>query len=269
MRFLNWRYKITWLVFHSWKLFAGFHKDHKILSRRVSLCALLLVFLLLPLLAVPRELTKEDLSALQKGEIVKDIFKEEGTQSGSWSVKIVDCKPELFWAAISAFEDFDELIERTTVSVLLDEKIKDKVVAAGDLNADEAELLFSGNKPGYKKTSPDGKWTVYSYQRNEFPWPVSDRWVLLEITHDEKAMIQTWKRLAGNMKEDYGSWKLKPTEDGKTFATNEIHIDLDIPATGPFTAFAMEVTLPDTYTGFEAIAEAINKKTEQGKDKDK
>ncbi len=224
------------------------------------LYAVLAFFLAAPLQSVSRELTEEDNVILQKGEIVKEVNKEEGTQSWSWSVKIVDYKPEIFWKALCDLENYDEFIERTTVSVFLDEKTKDKVVAAGDIDADEAEALFKGNKPGYKKTTPDGKWTVYSYQRNQFPWPVSDRWVLLEITHDDKAMIQTWKRLAGNIKEDYGYWELSPAKDGKTMAINEIHIDLDIPATGPFTAFAMEVTLPDTYKSIENIAAAKSKK---------
>jgi hypothetical protein len=107
--------------------------------------------------------------------------------------------------------------------------------------------------PGFRIVSPDGKWTVYSYQRNNFPWPVTDRWVLLEITHDDQAMLQTWLRLAGNIKEDYGSWQVHPDKNG-ALCENNFHIDLDIPATGVFIAFGTEVTLPTTYQAFDNMA---------------
>ena len=100
------------------------------------------------------------------------------------------------------------------------------------------------------------------------PWPLNDRWVLLEITHDDKARKQTWHRLAGNIKEDYGWWELRAVESGKTLAINQIHLDLDIPATGPFVAFGMDVSLPDTYEGFEKMAQWYIKQG-QGKDEKK
>jgi len=228
----------------------------------VTLIAFLaLAFFLPAVLIAEREITDEQWSALKRGEIVKEVKKEGGTQSGAWNAGIFDYPPELMWKVISSLELYDEYMERTTVSVLLDEDAKDRVVAAGDKTSDEVEPLLEGMKPGYVKKEADGKWTVYSYQRNKFPWPLNDRWVLLEITHDDQAMKQTWRRLAGNIKEDYGSWTLAATPDDpkRTLAVNEMHIDLDIPATGPFTAFAMDVTLPDTYKGFDIMAKAMKK----------
>lgn len=220
--------------------------------RAVMVCWV--VLLLIAGAGFARKLSEDELARVRQGEIVREVKKEGGTQSGSWSVGYFKYPPELMWKVLCSLELYDEFMDRTTVSVLLDEGAKNKVLASGSEDADEIEKLFAGMKPGYKKTLPDGKWTVYSYQRNQFPWPLNDRWVLLEITHDDKAMLQTWKRLAGNMKEDYGSWKLEPDQTGGTLATNEIHIDLAIPATGPFTAFAMNVTLPDTYIDFEKMA---------------
>jgi hypothetical protein len=206
-----------------------------------------------------RKITAEQWTALKKGEIVREAKKEGGTQCGAWSAGFFQHPPALMWKVVSSLELYDEYMDRTTVSVFLDEAAKDRVVKSGAADADEVEKLFAGMKPGYKKVAPDGKWTVYSYQRNSFPWPVNDRWVLLEITHDDKAMLQTWKRLAGNIKEDHGSWLLAAAEGG-TLAQNDIHIDLDIPATGPFTAFALDVTLPDTYQAFEKMARDIEAK---------
>jgi hypothetical protein len=222
-----------------------------------SLVIIAIIFIGFPALA--RKLSEEQLARLRQGEIVREVKKEGGTQSGAWSVGYFKYKPELMWKVICSLELYDEYLARTTVSVLLDEETKNKVIKSGFEHADEVEALFKGMKPGYKKVHNDGRWTVYSYQRNSFPWPVSDRWVLLEITHDDKLMKQTWKRLCGNIKEDYGSWVVGPDASGGTLATNDIHIDLAIPATGPFTAFAMDVTLPETYRAFEKMAEGMLK----------
>ncbi len=210
-----------------------------------------------------RELSAEDWKRLRGGEIVKQVRKEGGTRSGAWSAGLFDHHPELMWKVLCSLELYDEFMDRTIVSVLLDEDTKDKVVSEKLEKADLVEELFEGMERGYIKKHDDGAWTVYSYQRNDFPWPVSDRWVLLEITHKDDQMLQTWRRLAGNIKEDYGSWKLAPEGEGKTLAINEIHVDLDIPATGPFTAFAMEITLPDTYRYFERMAKHFELKDEK------
>ena len=213
-----------------------------------------------------RKLSEDQWAQIKKGEVVKEVHNEGGTQSGAWSAGFFKHSPALMWKVISSLELYDEYMDRTTVSALLDEETKNKVVASGTSDADQLEKLFAGMKPGFKKIEPDGRWTVYSYQRNSFPWPLNDRWVLLEITHDDKALKQTWKRLAGNIKEDHGSWQLSPAEGG-TLAVNEIHIDLAIPATGPFTAFAMDVTLPDTYKYFEKMAQDAEAGKLTGKDK--
>lgn len=217
---------------------------------------LLAAVLLVALPAVAEhKLTAEDWAKMKKGEIVREVKSEGGTQSGAWSAGLFNHPPALMWKVVCSLELYDDFVERTTVSVLLDENTKNKVVKAGQADAATVEKLFAGMKPGFRRQDPDGRWTVYSYQRNSLPWPVNDRWVLLEISHDDKNMKQTWKRLAGNIKQDYGTWTLSAAPEGKTLAVNEIHIDLDIPATGPFTAYAMDVSLPETYHAFEAMAQ--------------
>jgi hypothetical protein len=209
-----------------------------------------------------RRISEEEWVKLREGQIVKEVKKESGTQSGAWSAKLFDHPPALMWKVICSLESYDEYMARTTVSVLLDEGAKDRVVAAGDRPAAEVEKLFAGMTPGYVKKEAEGKWTVYSYQRNSLPWPVNDRWVLLEINHDDTTMTQTWRRLAGNIKQDYGSWQVLPLpgEESRSVGVNAIHLDLDIPATGPFTAFAMDVSLPETYEAFEKMARDLSEK---------
>lgn len=211
-----------------------------------------------------RQPSAEEWKRLEKGGIVREVRNEGGTQSGAWSAGLFRHPPELMWKVICSLELYDEFMARTTVSVLLDEPTKEKVMKSGLTGADQVEKVFVGNKPGYRRQEPDGKWTVYSYQRNQLPWPVNDRWILLEITHDERAMKQTWKRLAGTIKQDYGSWKLLPDKRG-TLAICDIHLDLDIPATGPFVAYAMDVSLPETYRAFEAMAQHFLKAEGQKK----
>jgi len=206
-----------------------------------------------------RKLSSAEWTRLRKGEIIREVKNEGGTQSGAWSAGLFNHPPPLMWKVITSLELYSKFIKRTTVSVLLDEQAKNKVLASKTTDANSIEKLFKGMKPGFKRIEPDGRWTVYSYQRNQLPWPVNDRWVLLEITHDDKAMKQSWKRLAGTIKQDFGSWKLSLVDKDKTLAICQIHLDLDIPATGPFVAYAMDVSLPETYRAFENMAQAYLK----------
>jgi hypothetical protein len=228
--------------------------------RRSSWLLSLLVVLSISGLAAAPELTAEQWALLEKGELVKEVKNEGGTQSGAHSFGLFKHSPATMWKVLVDLEHYDEFIERTTVSALLDEASKDRVVKSTILDAGEIEKLFDQKALGYKRIDGEGKWTVYSYQRNEFPWPVDDRWVLLEISHDDKTMTQKWLRLAGNMKEDFGSWRLYPAKNGATLGECEIHVDLDIPATGPFVSFGMDVTLPDTYKALDVMAQDAEKK---------
>lgn len=203
---------------------------------------------------------KEEWARLKAGKQVTKVWSEGGTQSAGKGYGIFKLPPDIIWKAICSLELYDEFIERTTVSVLVDEKVKDKILKDNIQDADDVEKLFKEMKPGGKRMDPGGKWTVYSYQRNKLPRPVSDRWVLLEITHDDKQMRQTWKRLAGNIKEDFGYWQLYPIENGHTLAENEIHLDVNIPAARLITDYALAISLPATYQSLEKIAEYLDKK---------
>jgi len=227
----------------------------------ISAFALLLIPWL-KLLSQEQKFGDADWARLKQGKLVKEVKREGGTQSMGASAGLFNYPPDLMWKVICALELYDEYMARTTKSVLLDEAAKNRVIAAGDKSADEVEKLFPGMKPGYVRKDPDTRWTVYSYQRNSFPWPVNDRWVLLEISHHDQTLTQSWHRLAGNIKQDFGSWRLEPVpgNPGQTLGFLEIHIDLNLPATGPFTAFAMDVTLPDTYKYFTNMAKDISKK---------
>lgn len=229
----------------------------------------MILFLALGLfLAAPpfmsQPLTPENRARLDQGEIIRQCEREPGTQSAGYAIGVFQVPLETMWPALVSLPLYDEFVERTTVSVLLDEKTKAQVVASGLDNADAVEKLFVGNDPNFSKPDPANPehTIVYSYQRNTFPWPVSDRWVLLEMNHDPQNHIQTWKRLAGNIREDHGVWRLLSYGPDRTLGYLEIHVDLAIPATGFFTDFAMNLSLPETYRGFENIGRALLKKSE-------
>jgi hypothetical protein len=202
---------------------------------------------------------------LDRGEIIRQCEREQGTLSVAYALGVYHVPIEVMWQALVSLPLYDEFVERTTVSVLLDEKTKDRVVKSGLSDADQVEKLFAGNDPNFSKPDPANpeRIIVYSYQRNVFPW-INDRWVLLEMTHYPKKHIQSWKRLAGTIRQDYGIWSLQPYGKDQTLGILEIHLDLAIPATGPFVSFAMDRTLPETYRGFENIARSLMKKSESG-----
>lgn len=206
-----------------------------------------------------RKLTDAEWARVKKGEIIAEVKNEGGTQSGAWAAGWWNYPPEVMWKAVSSLEMYKGTMDRVSASVLLDEKTKDKVMKSGLTDADEVEKLFAGNQRGWRKELGGGRYLIYSYQRNDLPWPANDRWILIEMVHDPSTMTQSWKRLCGNIKQDYGTWKMSAAPGGGTLGVLNIHLDLDLAATGPFTAFAMEVSLPDTYKGLEKIAARLSR----------
>lgn len=215
---------------------------------------LLPVLLALAIAAGDRKLTDAEWAQLKKGEIIAEVKNEGGTQSGAWGAGWFKYPPEAMWKAVSSLEQYKGTMDRVTVSVLIDEATKEKVVKSKLTDADQVEKLFVGSQKNWRKDLGGGRYLIYSYQRNSLPWPVNDRWILLEMIHDPATMTQTWKRVVGNIKQDYGSWKMSAAPGGGTLGIVNIHLDLDLTATGPFTAFAMEVSLPETYEGLKRIA---------------
>lgn len=212
------------------------------------------VVLVLAIAAGDRQLTDAEWAQLKQGEIISEVKNEGGTQSGAWGAGWFKYSPEAMWKAVISLEQYKGTMDRVTVSVLIDEATKEKVVKSELTNADEVEKLFVGSQKNWRKDLGGGRYLIYSYQRNSLPWPVNDRWILLEMIHDPATMTQTWKRVVGNIKQDYGSWKMSAAPGGGTLGIVNIHLDLDLMATGPFTAFAMEVSLPETYEGLKRIA---------------
>jgi len=215
---------------------------------------LLPILLALAIGAGDRKLTNAEWTQLKQGKIISEVVNEGGTQCRAWSAGWFAESHDAIWQAISSLELYDETMNRVTVSVLLDEATKAKVVKSGLTDANEVEKLFAGMQKGWRKDLGGGRYLIYSYQRNSLPWPANDRWILLEMTHDPATMTQSWKRLCGNIKQDYGSWKISAAPGSGSLGVLDFHLDLDIPATGPFTAYGMEVSIPDTYAGFKKIA---------------
>jgi hypothetical protein len=62
--------------------------------------------------------------------------------------------------------------------------------------------------------------TVLFYNVLDMPFPVSDRWYLLEMMRDKATHSISWSQVIGNLKSTAGSWQLAPWLDGRhTLAT--------------------------------------------------
>jgi hypothetical protein len=213
-----------------------------------------------------RGLSPEEWDALQRGEIVRECAREEGTQGKGAGVGLFDAPVDIVWKVLVELEYYDEIMPQTTASVLLDEATKERVIRLGAVPAQEVEKLFIENRSGFVLHDPEdpNRFTVYSYQKNHFPWPLNDRWCLLEIRHDSSTYTQTWRYLAGNMKNDFGTWRLEPFRENQTLGWLDIHVDMGIPATGPFMKYAMSLTMPDTFNAFRQRARELVAEKEPG-----
>lgn len=112
------------------------------------------------------------------------------------------------------------------------------------------ELGRFAHKPSYKardyvrQTIPiealprsRGKtWEAHAFQYYDFPWPVSDRWVLLKVSHDETRhrsgeLVARWVMLYGNVKSVTGYFRLTPfkKDPERTLVSYHVGSDAGIP----------------------------------------
>jgi hypothetical protein len=214
---------------------------------------LALVSAVLPLDA-QADLSDAEWRRLRNGEVLVETRREAGGPSGSRSVALISHPAALVWRAVSMPERFHEYLDRIPVSVLVDERTKDRVMALGDVGPDRVEELFRGVPRATRAPSSDGRWVVYSYQRARMPWPLGDRWVLIRITGDDAAMTQSWVRLAGTLLEDTGSWSVTPVGGQASLLRNEMRVRLGGAALELVAPLGLMVSVRETFRGIERMA---------------
>lgn len=152
---------------------------------------------------------------LARGEIVVTRLPagEPGSLGGR-SQGVIRAPIERVWTVLNESNEFENYMPNFLASWLIDRSAQSEVECRGDWNRGELERLLAvhrlGDWPGD---------TVLFYNVLDMPFPVSDRWYLLEMWRDHESHTIGWNQLVGNLKMTRGSWELSPWPAGQTLAT--------------------------------------------------
>jgi len=153
---------------------------------------------------------------LARGEIVVTrLPAAHRGELGGRSQGVIAAPLDRVWAVLNRSGEFADYMPNFLASWLVDR------TAIGDIEPgrrwQRAELEEAVAE--YRLADWPGD-TVLFYNVLDMPFPVSDRWYLLEMTRDKAAYLIGWNQVIGNLKSTAGSWQLAPRLDGRhTLAT--------------------------------------------------
>ena len=150
---------------------------------------------------------------LERGEIVATRNRVGGGILSGTARVIVAAPVEQVWAVLLDAGKFHEYMPRYLASDLVGGDVAERARALG---WGRAELEKAAAENRLKEWPGD---TVFFYNVLDMPFPVSDRWYLLEMVRDNVSHTIQWNMVAGNMKENYGGWVLESAGPDRTLVT--------------------------------------------------
>lgn len=172
-----------------------------------------MALLFIPLLVFGQS---DKLSHLRKGE----IFTDGGyLKKGVWGEMegVIQAPPKVVWRLFIQANEWPkyklpQMIDSRAVS----EEIADSAVGLKKVE-DFYKLLGDRTFDATQNQKSGTVWTNQVFQYYDLPWPVSNRWMVLQNKHDEtegsKGLYRcTWRSTAGNVKTLTGEFRLEPFE---------------------------------------------------------
>lgn len=174
---------------------------------------------------------EERLYRLRQGQVLTD---GGHLKKGVWAVMdgVVEAPPEVVWRLFIYANDWrkyglPDLIDCRAVDEGILDQVKDKKKV-------EAVYEALGNRvidPVGSRLSRS-KWTNHTFQYFNMPWPVSDKWYIIQNFADETRSAEgifktTWENRAGNVRTMKGELALEPFEADpkKTLLHYRVEVD--------------------------------------------
>ena len=174
---------------------------------------------------------QDRLSRLKAGEILTD---GGYLKKGVWAVMdgVVDAPPNIVWRLFIYANDWNsyrlpELIDCRAV----DKTVLDKVEKSKKLETFYKALGERVIDP-VENRLPHSHWQNYTFQLYNMPWPVSDRWFIIENFADETqsahGIFKTrWESRSGNVRSMNGELVLEPLEGDRSKTLLHYRVDAD------------------------------------------
>jgi hypothetical protein len=159
---------------------------------------------------------------------------------GGQSRGVIPAPVDRVWAVLNRSGEFSDYMPNTPVSWLIDPSARAAVGARPKWQRPGLEAALAG----YRRADWPGD-TVLLYSVLDVPFPVSDRWYLLEMTRDTVAHSIRWKQVTGNVESNDGLWQLTPWPDaGHTLVSYTTSVEPGIAVPGFILDIGIRQSLP-------------------------
>ncbi|MBX7148740.1 hypothetical protein K1X76_06600 [bacterium] len=173
------------------------------------------------------------------GVWVRTFFKKEETAALTVFRAYIPYTPDKAWEVLTDTNTWKSRHNDFKDAFTLTKSEAELVAAKNPVNVkDFYSLVGTPVHPSHLNRQKGGNWTSYVFQRFNFPWPLTDRWAVVEIRNDETNAGKgeykyEYKTRGGNFKWLKGYWALMPhpTKKGWTEFRGEYKSDpgIDVP----------------------------------------
>ena len=147
---------------------------------------------------------------------------------------VVNAPPQKVWTILTDVNQWDSYeIPGLHLSRVIPNDRIDDLTPFNNRSSYKARSFVSKEIPLTPlERQPSKAWRANAFQYYDFPWPVSDRWVLLQISHDERQLKKgkftaRWILLKGNVKTVTGYFHITPFKDNPSRSLVSYHVDSD------------------------------------------
>ena len=129
--------------------------------------------------------------------------------------------PAKVFKVLTDTESFKKKMNNYNDSRTLTKQLAKKILDANPKNADDVRAAIGTNHLTSDYNRQVGhNWTDYIFFDFNFPWPLTDKWVVEKLRVDESNHKKgeyklDFKMLAGNFKANFGHWELVPVPNHK------------------------------------------------------
>jgi len=171
-----------------------------------------------------KPLTGDRLSELARGEVLVHLAAVADTPvKKATAVAVLDASPENVFAILTDYASF-------------------------------IYFMPYCRKVEVQKKEEEKSWVRFEL---DFPWPIGDRHYTLCLTGEREeadggpALVSRWTYVpdSGNINDTYGSWEVRPYEDGKSFVRYTVFTDPGGKVPGWAANMATDVAVPNIIEG--------------------
>ena len=176
--------------------------------------SLALIFLLslihlawIPASRVPENPEDQKLFYLRQGRVYTKGYYVGADKVKGEILGLIFAPPEKVWLAYINGNNWKQRgIPMMQESLMLTQPQAQQLIKQGLQKNEDIYPIVGSEKPSpVANRHAGGKWRAYAYQYYDFPWPVSNRWIVIDTTLDETKASEgiyrmEFEKVAGNIK---------------------------------------------------------------------